>query len=353
MSVESIRNIIARLQKEKATLEESLAKERENGRKKQSEINSINHSIKASTSASTLSSKRRQIEEKERQLSGYQKKIAELEKKVASKNADILRNLSSLEKTESQEQKKKDIEDKRRRESQLNHAKLMTKELERQSNLHKRLSSKPIIIDFARLPEKIVVLFVASNPTDQTQLRLDEEIRAITGKIRSSAYRDSVELRSVWATRPPDLLQVINEFKPTVVHFSGHGSEDDELILQDDNGNAKVISKSAIVEMFKVVSSGINLVVFNTCFSRNQAEDVTSHIPCAIGMNASIGDEAARAFAAQLYSAIGFGKDIGSAFAQAKVALMLEGICEEDTPKLFMQNGVFEKELILVKPEEA
>lgn len=353
MSIESQRNRIAQVQKDKARLEQSLSREMENIRRKRAEINSINRSITSSTSLSIIQSKQRQIESKDRQLTTYEKKAGDLQTKIASKDSEILRLLSSIEKTETQEQKRKDREDKRRTDASLRHTKDMTRALERQSRLHRQLSSSPIVVNFAKLPEKIVVLFVASNPTDQTQLRLDEEIRAISGKIRESEYRDSVELRSVWAARPTDLLQALNEHKPTVVHFSGHGSENDELVLQDDSGGTQVVSKRAIVEMFKIVASGIKLVVFNTCFSENQAEEVTAHVPSAIGMNTSIGDDAARVFSAQLYSAIGFGKDIGVAFGQAKVALMLENIPEEQTPQLFLQPGLNEAELVLVKPENA
>lgn len=97
-------------------------------------------------------------------------------------------------------------------------------------------------------------------------------------------------------------------------------------------------------------NSDIELVVFNTCFSENQASEVTKHIPASIGMNTSIGDDAARIFAAQLYLAMGFGKNVGVAFGQAKVALMLEGILEENTPQLFFGSGVNEAALVLVQP---
>ncbi|MFH2123441.1 MAG: CHAT domain-containing protein [Pseudomonadota bacterium] len=195
------------------------------------------------------------------------------------------------------------------------------------------------------------MLFIASNPNDQSQLRLDEEIRSVTKKIRESEYRDAVELKSVWAVRPTDLLQAINEHKPTIVHFSGHGSNNDELVLQDDSGDTKLVSLRSIVEMFKVVASGIKLVVFNTCFSENQANEIIAHIPSAIGMNTSIGDEAARVFSAQLYSAISFGKCIGESFGQAKVALLLENIPEDQTPQLFMHDGINDNELVLVRPQ--
>jgi hypothetical protein len=350
MSIETERNRVAQLQKEKARLEKALSAELDSVRKKRAEIGSIQRSITKNTSVSMLQSKQRQIESKEKQLSSYEKKAADLHTKLASKDADILRILSNIQKLESFEQKKRDREESIRRDASLRHAREMTREMERQARLHNQLSTSPITVNFEKLPEKIVVLFIASNPLDQSQLRLDEEIRAISRKIRASEYRDSVELRSVWAARPTDLLQALNEHKPTVVHFSGHGSDTEELVLQDDAGGTKVVSKQSLVEMFKFVSSGIELVVFNTCFSENQASEVTSHVSAAIGMNTSIGDDAARVFAAQLYSAIGFGKHMAHAFGQAKVALMLEGIPEENTPQLFLAPGVCETELVLVRP---
>lgn len=221
------------------------------------------------------------------------------------------------------------------------------------TKLQSALSSASITTEFSNLPEKITVLFIASNPTDQSKLRLDEEIRAITKKIRESEYRDAVELKSVWAVRPTDLLQAINEHKPTIVHFSGHGSNNNELILQDDSGKTKLISLRSIVEMFKAVASGIKLVVFNTCFSANQANEIVAHISSAIGMNTSIGDNAARVFSAQLYSAISFGKSMRESFDQAKVALMLENIPEDQTPQLFMNDSINDSEMVLVRPQEA
>lgn len=56
-------------------------------------------------------------------------------------------------------------------------------------------------------------------------------------------------------------------------------------------------------------------------------------------MTTAIGDEAAYVFAAQLYSSIGFGLSLSTAFNQAVVALQLEGIQEDQTPQLFCKDG--------------
>lgn len=99
-------------------------------------------------------------------------------------------------------------------------------------------------------------------------------------------------------------------------------------------------------------AGNIRLSFFNTCYSRSQAEAVVQHVEAAIGMNTAIGDEAARLFASQFYSAIGFGHSVQTAFDQAKAALMLEGVSEENTPELFVADGVDPKELFIVRPPE-
>jgi hypothetical protein len=197
--------------------------------------------------------------------------------------------------------------------------------------------------------QNIKVIFFAANPVDQKQLRLDEEIRDINEKIRLSEHRSSIQLVSRWAVRPTDLLQALNEVQPHVVHFSGHGSDTEDIAFIDNQGQSKFVSKAAIVELMKTMSDNIRVVVFNTCFSSGQAEAVTKHIDVAIGMNDSLGDEAARVFASQFYSTIGFGKSIQAAFDQARTAIMLEGIPEDNLPQLYANKGIRPSELVLIR----
>jgi hypothetical protein len=76
---------------------------------------------------------------------------------------------------------------------------------------------------------------------------------------------------------------------------------------------------------------------------------VVQYVDVAIGMTTSIEDEAARVFSAQLSSSIGFGHSVKKAFEQARTALMLEGIPEEDTPELFARDGVPAESVVLVR----
>jgi hypothetical protein len=197
---------------------------------------------------------------------------------------------------------------------------------------------------------KVKVLFLAANPAGTQPLHLDEEIRGITAKIRASEYRDSLELISQWAVRPDDLLQALLEHKPHIVHFSGHGSRTEEIILQDQDGQPKRVSKEALVHLFRTLRDNVRVVLLNACSTRPQAEALAQTIDCVIGMNQPIGDDAAIVFAASFYRAVGFGRSVKEAFELGKAALLLEGIPEDRTPELLTHPGVDAAGLLLIPP---
>lgn len=268
-------------------------------------------------------------------------KAAKLQKEIGQLEGNLSREVERENRKRADDEKKRQKEHERRMCS-------ITSTLTQHHRLHAETEQR--LAALACLPQKIVVLFLASNPMDIAQLRLDEEARSVAETIRKSKHRDAVKLESCWAVRALDVLQSINEFKPTVVHFSGHGSGLDEIVFQDNAGNAKPVSLEAIVQTMSSASSDIQLVFFNTCHSHAQAEAVAAIVGAAIGMASSITDDAARVFAAQFYSAIGFGLSLRQAFQQARAALMLEDIREEDTPQLYIADGLDADAIYLVRP---
>jgi hypothetical protein len=193
------------------------------------------------------------------------------------------------------------------------------------------------------------VLLFAANPNGVTRLALEEECREIDQKIRVADYREELQLITKWAVRPDDLLQYLNQYRPHVVHFSGHGSNTEEIILLDAKRQPKPVSKAALKQLFSTLKDNIRVVVLNACFSRPQAEAIAEVIDCAIGMRKAISDEAAIAFAATFYRALGFGRSIKEAFDQGRTALMLDGLPEEETPELLVRAGVDPANIFLVE----
>jgi hypothetical protein len=89
--------------------------------------------------------------------------------------------------------------------------------------------------------------------------------------------------------------------------------------------------------------------VFNSCSSSAQAELAVDAVDLTIGMGRTIGDESAKVFAAQFYSAIGFGRSVKSAFDQAKVAIELAGLAEAAVPRLFTAADIDPDEVVLIR----
>ncbi|MBC9878666.1 CHAT domain-containing protein [Bradyrhizobium sp. INPA01-394B] len=203
-------------------------------------------------------------------------------------------------------------------------------------------------------PPKLKVLFLSANPSGTASLDLSEEAREIQEKISKSAHRDSIEFITALAARPDDLLQALNQHRPHVVHFSGHGNSTEELKFLDKHGEPKLVSKRALVQLFRTLKRNIRLVVLNACSTLGQAEAITGPGPieCAIGMTRDIGDHAAIVFASSFYRAIGFGESIEQAYEQGKAALLLEGIEEADTPVLLCKKGVTPAKIMLIDPED-
>jgi len=199
---------------------------------------------------------------------------------------------------------------------------------------------------------KTRILFFASNPESTEKLSLDEEARSISRKIRETDYRDSLEFVTAWAIRPTDLLDELNLHRPTIVHFSGHGSGEEGLILSDDQGNQKLVSAGALTMLFSTLKDNIRLVVLNACYSEVQANAISEVIDCVVGMKSQIGDQAAITFAEYFYSAIGYGRSVKEAFEQGKAALMLESITEENIPVLIIKPGIDPSGVMLVQKEQ-
>ena len=191
-----------------------------------------------------------------------------------------------------------------------------------------------------QLPTKVIkILFLAANPTDSTPLRLDEEGRAIDQKLRQTDRRDDFEVKQQWAVRAADLQGYLLRHQPDIVHFSGHGGTSSEIILEDESGSSQAVSGAALSNLFSLLKGNIKCVVLNACYSETQAQAIADHIDCVVGMSKAIGDKAAISFAEAFYQALGYGKSVQEAFDLGRNQIDLEGLDEQDTPKLLVKKN--------------
>ena len=178
------------------------------------------------------------------------------------------------------------------------------------------------------------ILILAANPKTTSPLRLDEEVREIDAGLQRAKKREQFDLKQRWAVRVQDVYQALLDFKPQFVHFSGHGTGDDGLVLEDETGNVRLVDTVALAELFELFASDIECVVLNACYTFVQASALAQHIPYVIGMKQAIGDKAAIKFATGFYNALGAGKSVEFAYELGCNVIQLEGIPENLTPQL-------------------
>jgi len=181
------------------------------------------------------------------------------------------------------------------------------------------------------------ILLLTANPKGTRPLRLQEEEKKIKEGLRLAGY-GKVPLSSVEAVRPGDIQQAMLDFKPQIVHFSGHGAGEKGLVFEDEIGNVKMVDGQALADLFSLFEDKVECVLLNACYSDVQAQAITHHIDYVIGTQREIGDKAAIDFAVGFYRALGAGETYDFSFRMGCNAIRLEGSQEYLTPVLLKKN---------------
>lgn len=65
----------------------------------------------------------------------------------------------------------------------------------------------------------IKILFLTSDPTNASRLRLGQELRDIQQRLQLAKYRDKFLLETRLSVRPSDISQAILDIEPQIVSF--------------------------------------------------------------------------------------------------------------------------------------
>ncbi len=159
------------------------------------------------------------------------------------------------------------------------------------------------------------ILIVASNPQGTERIRIDQEIKKIKDLLRSVSQRGQYLLEPELAVRKNELQTIIVREKPRIVHFCGHGTSSQELVLENDLEQPEFLASAALANLLKLYCNQIECVVLNVCYSEELAQAINQHINYVIGTKKAIQDKAAIAFSKGFYGALGEGESIERAFA--------------------------------------
>jgi hypothetical protein len=154
-------------------------------------------------------------------------------------------------------------------------------------------------------------------------------------------FRDQYRIEPCVAARIVDVSQALVDFKPQVVHFSGHGDMDGNLCFEDDAGLISSATPEGLATLFGLQRRTVRCVIVNACHSMRLAEAMARQIDHVVGMRCQIGDEAAILFSVGFYQGLFAGEPVPDAFHRGCALLQTEQRTEREfqTPVLMPRPG--------------
>ncbi|MDP9630306.1 UNVERIFIED_ORG: CHAT domain-containing protein [Ensifer adhaerens] len=354
--VDTLRSEIARLQKGEADLRKDIGKAEGSAASARAASSKKRGDALRTKSDATRRSHLRSAEAEDKKLVTAEKKVADLKAKLAKNTKDQTAKQKSLADAEKTAARAADRALSKRRQEEIKHA----KEVSRLTRPTVRYVEVP-----APKPEKLRVLYLTSNPeateTEYTTpdgvavkesywLRTETEVRQVKQALRGSKYRDLVELEHKPAATFQDLLDGINDHRPHIVHFSGHGGGK-SVFLENGSVDAPESNElpfELLMEALAATDTPPTLLVLNACDTLDGAEMILPAVPVVVAMSEPIGDLAATVFATQFYAAIASAQSVGSALRQAKVKMRSVSLEDADLPQYVARDGQDIDTLILV-----
>ena len=188
----------------------------------------------------------------------------------------------------------------------------------------------------------LTVLYLTSSPDPDNPVRVDAEVRRVQEAIRASKYSENVTVHFRPAADLNSLIDGLNDHRPQIVHFSGHGNEDEILTDSGEVGkdSGKILTFDLLAKALAATDSPPEVIVLNSCKSSPAKKSLLPNANIIVTMTTSISDIAASAFAPRFYAAIAAGQSVKAAFEQGKVAVEAVSISEANTPELHCAPSV-------------
>ncbi|MFN6066541.1 MAG: hypothetical protein ACK45T_05085, partial [Pseudanabaena sp.] len=86
------------------------------------------------------------------------------------------------------------------------------------------------------------VLVLAANPSGTDALDLEKEANLIRSRLQEGEAGKSLVVQFERAVQVTDLSKFLLQYQPLIVHFSGHGNANGEIILNNEQGQAQAIA---------------------------------------------------------------------------------------------------------------
>ena len=171
----------------------------------------------------------------------------------------------------------------------------------------------------------ITILVISADPTDASRLRIGKERREVGQALRSTKLRDRYTWKDAPSCRIRDIAQALDEHKPNILLFTGHGNCRG-ICFEDEYGNAAIVPTDKLAK-FLEDQKGLDLVIMNACYSAAQAQAVADAVGYVVGLEGVANDQDAIDFSREFFTALGDDRTFEEAFNRAKKAIALNQNC--------------------------
>lgn len=270
---DTLRSDITRLVATEAGLRRDLAGQEDTAAKARAAATAKRQEAERTRSDSTRRTALRAAGEQDKKLVAAEKKIGEIKTKLAANSKAQTGKRRSLSAAENSERQAADRDQERRRRADKAHAREVA-----------RLSRPTVryVEVHAPEPEPLRVLYLTANPeaedsttiqpdgsitTISRYLRLDHEVRGVQQTLRGAKYRELVTVEHRPAATAEDLLDALNDVRPHLVHFSGHGWTGGIVFDNGDLADPQnhPVGFDLLAEVLAATSTPPRVLVLNAC----------------------------------------------------------------------------------------
>jgi hypothetical protein len=164
------------------------------------------------------------------------------------------------------------------------------------------------------------ILFTSANPVGSSPLTVSVDAREIAEGVGHPAFLTTFAVRTAHCGTPSELREALDRFRPTVLHFLGHGTTDG-LFFSGPDALPRLVGTAEAAQVFKGLTTPVRLVVLSACYNPAQMDVLCRYGEAVVAIEGSFSDAATRVFSSVLYMHLADGCPIPFAFEQARTAV--------------------------------
>jgi hypothetical protein len=182
-------------------------------------------------------------------------------------------------------------------------------------------------------PIPVLALFADPEPRPLQRLNLLGEARILQNCLDQTPGR--FRLHWLPAGTVEELCQQLAFLRPQILHLSGHGDLEGQVLLGRADGGTQAVPWSALVTQLTYYAPPLHCVILNTCHSALFTGEAALARCYLIGVYAAIHDRSAIAFTEGFYQALANNVPIPEAFAEGVNRIRLLKLPDADRLALF------------------